>query len=228
MKENDFTLNSINPMIGVGTRIEEPANKVRLDIKNIEEYLKKGYMANADDFRTYEVNRLNMRVLVQRDYGEENDCSLVSITTIIDYYTNHKYEIEEIYDKVVDIAKRYGYNGETYGTISLTIKKILQRAYAEFKINKPAKEKLFKNLGYSYDFIKKRIDMGAPMILSMWDDGRNYYRNHSVTIIGYRTFLLSKGNDILKLPTLMVYDNWYKSTGYIDFTQLGVISSINY
>ena len=214
-------------MIGVGTQPKETLNKVRLDIRNIDEYLAERYMPGAT-VTTYEQNRLNMRALLQNDYGAEKDCSLTSITTLIDYHIRHGREIQEIYDKVEAIAKTHKYNGETYGTASLTIKKILGEAYTSFGITKPAKEKLFKNLGYDYTFIKTRIDTNTPLILTMWNDGRDYYVNHSVTVIGYRTFLLEKDGKRLLRPTLMVYDNWFRTTGYLDFTRLGVISSINY
>lgn len=226
MKEKNFILNSISPMIGVGTQTQE-LEKYRLDIKRVEEFLRKEYFPDAD-IRTIEVYRLNMRSLVQSDYGKSEDCTLTSITSLIDYYTKHKYEVQEIYDAVEKIALKYGYNGDTYGTINITIKKILGEAYKKFGLKQTAKEKLFKNLGYTYDFIKSRLIMSMPMILSMWNDGRSYYKNHSVTVVGYRIFQLEKDGKSIKCPTLMIYDNWAKTTSYLDFTQLGVISSIVY
>lgn len=213
-------------MIGVGTPTKVSANQ-RLDIRNIEEYLIEKYLPGAE-IRNIEASRINMRALVQKDYGKEKDCALTSITALIDYYTKHGYEVQEIYDKVEAIAKKYGYNGDTHGTPSLAIRKILDEAYKEFGFVQSAKEKCFKNLGYTYKFIKSRLDMSIPLILSLWNDGRDFYKDHSVTVVGYRTYRLTKGDKKVDCPTLMVYDNWVKTTSYIDFTQLGIISSIIY
>ena len=213
-------------MTGVGTQTKE-SEKQRLDIRNVEQYLVNKYMPGAE-ISTTEVYRLNMRALVQADYGKEQDCAITSITALIDYYTKHGHEVQEIYDTVEKIAKKYGYNGDTYGTPSLTIKKILDEAYDTYGLAQNAKEKCFKNLGYTYGFIKSRLGMYMPMILSLWSDGRDFYKNHSVTVVGYRVFRLIKNGKTMDCPTLMVYDNWVKATSYIDFTCLGIISSIIY
>ena len=51
------------------------------------------------------------------------------------------------------------------------------------KINSVAK--YGKGIGYNFKHIKNRIDNGHPVILSFYNDGRNYQSNHTVTIIGY-------------------------------------------
>ena len=45
------------------------------------------------------------------------------------------------------------------------------------------------------------------------------YSGHNVVV---------KNGKTMDCPTLMVYDNWVKTTSYIDFTCLGIISSIIY
>lgn len=57
------------------------------------------------------------------------------------------------------------------------------------------------------------------MLLNLWNDGRNYYKNHSVLIIGYK---ITENNDFI----LTIYDNWYKHNSYIDYNKLSIISSI--
>ena len=52
----------------------------------------------------------------------------------------------------------------------------------------------------------------------MWKDGLEYYKNHSVLIVGYLQTVDKK--------MLVIYDNWFKSVSYIDYDKLSVISSI--
>ena len=63
------------------------------------------------------------------------------------------------------------------------------------------------------------------MILNLSTDGRNYYKDHSVLIIGYREIKLSNNK---KMFFLKIKDNWTKETTYIDYSKLSVICSINY
>ena len=58
------------------------------------------------------------------------------------------------------------------------------------------------------------------MVLSLWNDGRNYYKNHSVIIVGFNEFKTKK--------ILTVYDNWHETLSYIDYDKLSIISCINY
>ena len=55
----------------------------------------------------------------------------------------------------------------------------------------------------------------------MNNDGRNYYINHSVIIVGYMEYTSN-------CKMLIVYDNWDESVSYIDFNKLSKISCINY
>lgn len=62
------------------------------------------------------------------------------------------------------------------------------------------------------------------MILSVLNDGRNYYKNHSVTIIGYN--IVKTQNR--KLNMILIYDNWSTEISYVDYNKLNIISSINF
>jgi hypothetical protein len=74
-----------------------------------------------------------------------------------------------------------------------------------------------KGIGYDYDYIKKEIDEGNPIVLSMHSDGLDGYKNHSVTIVGYKDY----GN----AKMIQIYDNWYSSHSYLDYDKLSTISS---
>ena len=48
--------------------------------------------------------------LLQSDYGEANDCTLTSITTVIHSWLP-SLDVNMIYNQVENIAKQYGYSG---------------------------------------------------------------------------------------------------------------------
>ena len=78
-----------------------------------------------------------------------------------------------------------------------------------------------KGIGFNWDFIKGNLDYNdTPIILNLWKDGRNYYYNHTVLIIGYAESENKK--------MLVVYDNWFKYICYIDYDKLSIICSIQY
>ena len=63
----------------------------------------------------------------------------------------------------------------------------------------------------------------------MFNDGRNYYKNHSIVILGYETFRLKADDGKIKnVDMLIIYDNWSKNIGYVDYDLVSEISCINY
>ena len=60
----------------------------------------------------------------------------------------------------------------------------------------------------------------------MYSDGRNYYSNHSVLIVGYREYPLNNSKKAIRF--LIVQDNWNKNVSFIDYDKLSIVSSINY
>ena len=53
----------------------------------------------------------NFRCLDQDHYGEDNDCTLTSLTAVIDFYLAHTKSVPEVYATVEKIARKYGYTG---------------------------------------------------------------------------------------------------------------------
>lgn len=156
--------------------------------------------------------------LLQNDYGEACDCTLTSITAIIKFL-RPQYDVQEIYNWVEKIAKAYGYRGN-YGTHNLVIRTVYKKSLQGFGINeyKPFSYYL-KGLCYDYNLIKHEIDNNRPVLLNLWKDGRDFYKNHSVLIVGYYYFNDSK-------RYLMIQDNWYRTVSYIDYDLLSTISSV--
>jgi hypothetical protein len=127
--------------------------------------------------------------------------------------------INTIYDEVERIAKKYGYR-PNFGTMSIVMRTIFNLVLKSFRINKKTSSRYLKNVGYCYRFIRENINANKPVMLNLWKDGRQYYKNHTVLIIGYR--------EVGNYKLLAIYDNWYKSISYIDYDKLSTISSIVY
>jgi uridylate kinase len=72
------------------------------------------------------------------------------------------------------------------------------------------------------DTIKKCIDNNIPVVLSITNDGRGYYKNHSVTVVGYRIYKA----DNKEIKMLILYDNWAFSESLLDYNKLSVLSAI--
>lgn len=155
--------------------------------------------------------RLFLSSLLQNDYGEDNDCTITSLSCVFG---------EAYYGDIERIAKKYGYDGQKRGTNPLTIKKITSELMKENCMPGVAHSAYGKALGWSFGTVKKNIDAGIPMLLNMWSDGRGYYSNHTVTIIGYEEY--QRG------LFLLVFDNWHHGVAMIDYKKLCVISSLNW
>lgn len=160
--------------------------------------------------------------LLQEDYGLAGDCTLTSMTCLLEFLY-HK-PIQEIYDIVESHAKKFGYTGK-FGTFPLFINAILERAEKQL-VNKKTKWKsgYLKGIGYTFNTIIKSVDQNKPMILSLWNDGRGYYKDHSITIVGYAQYLINGKTQRF----IIVQDNWHKEKAYVDYETLCVISSVNY
>lgn len=167
----------------------------------------------------------NFPSLLQKDYGAPQDCTLVSITSIVNYLTNLKHDPEDIYEYTEEIAKGYFYNGNSYGTIPIFVNNIFNKVIAKFNLQKRPKSGYMKNVGYNIHKIKQQIYNGNPVILNIQNDGRNYYKNHSVVIVGFTTYQIDNGQQI---HMLTIYDNWAKEYSCVDYNRLCSISSINY
>ena len=159
-----------------------------------------------------------VKSLLQNDYGERDDCTLTSITCVIKWM-RPSLDVNEIYNKVEEIAKKYGYKGQG-GTPHLAIKSLYQNIIKSFGLNKVVHSRYFKNIGFRWRYIKKEIDEFQPILLNLWKDGRNFYQDHTILIVGYL--------EVLDKKFLAVYDNWYHGVSYVDYDKLSVICSIDF
>lgn len=153
---------------------------------------------------------------LQKDFGGLNDCSLMSISYMIKVLYPKK-NINDIYNKTEAAAKKFFYN-DKIGTIPFFINSIIGKA---FNINSFGK--MVKNVGFKPKDIIKAVPY-QPVILSMYSDGNNYYKNHSVSVVGYRKYKWN-GKDLYFFE---VRDNWNSTASYVDYQKMSCISSINY
>lgn len=197
--------------------------RVRLTQLNIKKYLYEKFGYDADIKLMGEKRLKDVPILLQDDYGEDNDCTLTSITCAIKRL-NRTMSENEIYDTVEKVAKKYFYNGKLYGTIPLFIKSIWDEANRKCNCKLLTGWRVFKGLGFNQNSIKELLDKERLVILSLHSDGRNYYKDHTITVFGYNLYEINGKEKVF----LAVYDNWYRSVSYIDYDELSIISSINY
>ena len=68
--------------------------------------------------------------------------------------------------------------------------------------------------------VKGILSRGIPLVLNLWEDGRGYYHDHSVTVIGAEEYEQAR--------FLLVLDNWHRTVSLIDYDKLWIISSVNW
>ena len=154
--------------------------------------------------------------VIQAEWGGANDCSLCSAMAIGAFHEGYTRSFDELYNDIVKVADKYFYSPNKFGTIPIFINNIIDKVF-----NVKSEKKYLKGIGFSWKTIKNNIDNGVPMILSVYNDGRNYYMNHSVVLVGYMEY--SHGAQML-----VVFDNWSKETSFIDYKKMSRISCLNY
>ena len=213
-------------------------NNKRISSGNVKDYLLRKF-PQFDKIQSVKSSTIIMDNLLQKNYGKDNDCSLTSITECVMYHymkNKNSYTIEkelnaeEVYDTVEQIADKYFYNGDNYGTIPVFIKNIYDETLQHYKINYKTKQKYFKNIGYSLSKIKELVDRKIPVIWSIFKDGRDYYNSHTITVKGYQEFELTNSTTGTKkhVTMLIIQDHWSKVISYVDFDFISCISAINY
>lgn len=127
-------------------KVTSEFHKKQLTMANIGEYLRQNYDFG---FRLTEVTRKQIfaPIFLQENYGQDSDCTLMSILTLVKYYRKDL-DTHEIYNYIEKIAKRYLYSGATYGTISLSHRPIAQKVFKHFNINHKFACKYLKNIGF--------------------------------------------------------------------------------
>ena len=152
-----------------------------------------------------------LQPLLQQNYGEALDCTITSLACIFG---------ERYYGVIESIARRYGYDGERCGTNPLTVRRIMADFMKKQHMTGTARSGYGKGISWRWATVKRLIARQTPVILNLWDDGRGYYHDHTVTVIGVEEYRKDR--------FLLVLDNWNESISLIDYKKLSTISSINW
>lgn len=152
-----------------------------------------------------------LQPLLQQNYGEALDCTITSLACIFG---------ERYYGVIESIARRYGYDGERCGTNPLTVRRIMADFMKKQHMTGKARSGYGKGISWRWVTVKRLIARQTPVILNLWDDGRGYYHDHTVTVIGVEEYRKDR--------FLLVLDNWNESISLIDYKKLSIISSINW
>lgn len=200
-----------------------PWQGYRLDVSNVVAYIKKAYktkIANVIASRT--IN--DFHPLIQDNYIFIYDYCMASLTAVLSYLIKYRREAQDIYD-IVEITGERIFNNNAPETVPIFIKTVADIAAKKIGLNIKSYWGDFKNKGVSWNNIKKLIQNKQPIILSLADDGRDYYKDHSVVVIGYSEYKIDD-NDRIRM--LKIYDNWRETISYIDFEKLRNSCCINY
>lgn len=146
------------------------------------------------------------------NYGssDDNDCSLVSITAIANWYrsqyTNIPSTTSLIYADVLDIGTTRGYT-PSGGTNPTVIDNIIEDAFSRWGYS------ISSNNTYVWSFNTFKNQIKSPNNNPvLFNIATGYYSNHTITVIGYAEY------DVADF--LMVKDNWSTSTRYIHWQQM--------
>ena len=180
-------------------------------ISDLDSYINKYYNGaelieeKSIDLPTYTIKDIT---------NDRNACSLVSLTRLINYYYKD-IDPMDIYNFIIIFARKRGYY-EEYGTFPNFISEIGNSYFKLKKIPLKCKGIYFTNF---YIHVKNQIDKDRPVIMNI---GEGYYKNHSLTVRGYKIFLYKK----LKIKILEVIDGWSKEKRYIDYSALNGLNSL--
>lgn len=173
--------------------------KVRLSDRNIKEL----YPNVGNLLHTTRLD--NLKALLQNDYTGDNDCTVTAIACALCLP----------YDEVLPVATKYGYTSKK-GTNPFKVRNIMQEIISNSYVAKSAYGKGFGCTLKKLEIILKT----TPIVLNLWNDGRNYYKNHSVVIVGVDVYAHG--------VFLRIYDGWHLETSLIDYKKLSAIMSIHW
>ncbi|MCR5627024.1 MAG: C39 family peptidase [Lachnospiraceae bacterium] len=179
---------------------------------DIKEYLKTRYSGDGVIVNPGKSLVIEESSMEQISGKRVNNCSIVSISKVIDYYRKIKGcryiadDIKRIYQTVENYGCIYGYSDEK-GTFPTKINNITKDTLSFYGYKSKC------NGCYTWSFektVKREIDKERPVMMSLL---RGFYRDHTITVSGYSIW---KVNDRV-LPILKVIDGWRAGCHYIDF-----------
>lgn len=197
-------------------------DKSRLTSVNVLGYISEQYPKSKMINKEKE-KMLNITSFQQSLFGKkgDGDCTLVSLMTCLYYYLKEEIDKTLLYDAIRSKAEKRFFS-EKIGLLPFFTLGLYKKLLKQFSLKHSAKSAWFKGIGYNFNTIKKCIDNNIPVVLSITNDGRGYYKNHSVTVVGYRAYKA----DNKEIKMLILYDNWAFSESLLDYNKLSVLSAI--
>lgn len=156
------------------------------------------------------------------------DSALFSVEQLIRFYMpSNSVFLDSIQSTIIKILikERTTFaNDDT--TVQAFVKNIIDKTFQYYGRKYISSYRQFRREGYSFCTIKQLIDDDKPVMLSMLNDGRDYYQYHSVIVYGYVEFL-DKEENVIRL--LKVHDGLNElDSSYIDFDEIDRVSFINF
>jgi len=159
--------------------------------------------------------------LLQRTFnGGKNNCTLTSITAIFRYYHDHGYasipdDVFTIQQDARDIAVRHFFKDEK-GTPPTRISTIVTKLWDHYGYTGHSSSRYL----WKWSTFERELLANRPFILNM---ANGFYKNHSVTGIGYIIYKKPGYADVVLLEVL---DNRSEDVRYIDFNEFNFWGSI--
>ncbi|WP_074036813.1 C39 family peptidase [Exiguobacterium sp. AT1b] len=160
-------------------------------------------------------------VLLQRQFENgKNNCTLTSITAIFRFYRDHGYtnipdDVTQIQEDVREIAFMHHFKDEK-GTPPTQIATIITKLWKRYGYDGRGSSRYL----WKWSTFERELKAGRPFVLNM---ANGFYKNHSVTGIGYLQFEKRGFPDVILLAVL---DNRSKDVRYIDFNEFNFWGSI--
>lgn len=196
-------------------------------IKDLAEYINANYGLGWTEVETTLIK--GIEGFTQSEFEKDsNNCTLASITRIMKYYsdigyTNIPQATDQIYTTVREIGIKHGYDPKKSGIFRDLF------VYSPWEIDNIVRN-TWKAFGYSngnasncyigkWTIIKSSITNLNPLLFNI---AFGDYKNHTVSIVGYRVFRQRGGKGI---TFLQIFDGWSETVSYIDLKKFGFTPS---
>lgn len=197
----------------------EVANNGYAGIVDPEAYVNDRYHGSWTLKRTVRIQ--GVPVLLQREFEHgKNNCTLTSITAVFRFYRDQGFDhipedVNQIQQDVRDIAIANYFKDEK-GTPPTRIATIVTKLWKRYGYEGHGSSRYL----WKWSTFERELIAGRPFILNM---ANGFYKNHSVTGVGYLLFEKPGFPDVVLLQVL---DNRVKEVRYIDFNEFNFWGSI--
>lgn len=193
----------------------------RIDDSNLDNYLAATY---SKEYTLCTSKKIACKPIIQDRHSQLKDAMLVAITTVLNQKLKGIYSVNQLYSIIESAAKGCHVNEEKYGVTPRAIKMIVAKAAKKLTIEMSAISAFKKGIGFTVDDIFSQLRRNNLVILSISDDGREFYHYQPVVVVGYKVFAI-EGTEVTLLEVLDGQDN---VVSYIDYSLLSSKCSISY